>query len=164
MQPLILFTSSPNTSNTTWRVVDDGVMGGKSQGHAKVTEAGHLHFYGEVSLENNGGFSSVRYDLPKTQNISGYTKVVMRLKGDGIRFQFRLKAQANQRYSHIQYFETSGEWEEVQLPLRDFYASFRGRKLDLPNFEADQLEEITFLIANKKAQDFSLKVAEIRLE
>ena len=44
------------------------------------------------------------------------------------------------------------------------YPSFRGRKLNLPNFSEKAIEEITFLIGNKKAEKFALILDEIRLE
>ncbi|RXJ74271.1 hypothetical protein CS022_04220 [Veronia nyctiphanis] len=40
----------------TWLVVNDGVMGGRSSS-AVWTESGILHFRGNLSLENNGGFA-----------------------------------------------------------------------------------------------------------
>lgn len=52
------FNTFSNTNH--WVIVDDVVMGGKSSGHFKIDE-GKGMFYGEISLENNGGFSSVRY-------------------------------------------------------------------------------------------------------
>ena len=42
-----------------WFSVDDGVMGGVSKGKLSV-EDGTLVFSGKLSLENNGGFSSLR--------------------------------------------------------------------------------------------------------
>ncbi len=42
-----------------WYAVDDGVMGGVSQSGFRV-DAGAGCFGGEVSLENGGGFASVR--------------------------------------------------------------------------------------------------------
>jgi len=35
------------------------------------------------------------------------------------------------------------------------YPSFRGRKLDLPNFSHDYIEEIVFLIGNKKPENLN---------
>ena len=46
---------------TAWQVVDDGVMGGLSKGNFKSDKKkGNLIFAGNLSLENNGGFSSIR--------------------------------------------------------------------------------------------------------
>ena len=79
------------------------------------------------------------------------------IKGkDGKRYQFRVKRSVNDRYSYISYFETTGEWEEISIPLADMYPSFRGRKLDMANYSGDELSEISFLVSNKKAESFCL--------
>jgi hypothetical protein len=41
-------------------VVNDGVMGGLSQGTIEMTQNDSLLFKGNISLQNNGGFSSFR--------------------------------------------------------------------------------------------------------
>jgi len=160
--PTYLYDFTAKSQND-WSVVNDGVMGGLSEGYYNVNEDGNGVFKGEVSLENNGGFTSIR----KTVNFSeaqGYKKVIIRLKGDGKRYQFRLKRDLYDRHSYIQYFETSGEWEEIELRLKDFYPSWRGRSLDMPNFEANTIKELRFLIANKKPQEFELEIDYIALK
>lgn len=157
---IVDFTKESTTAN--WQIVDDGVMGGKSQGNFKVNEDGHGEFWGTISLENYGGFSSVRYQ-PKTIEIGKYKKVALRVKGDGKNYQFRLKGKANDYFSYITTFSTSGEWETINIDLNDLYPSFRGRKLNQPNFSGKNIEEITLLIANKKKESFRLLVDEIRL-
>jgi monofunctional biosynthetic peptidoglycan transglycosylase len=64
LQPLLDFTN-PKTS-LKWQAVNDGVMGGVSDGQFRVTEEKTLEFFGTLSLENNGGFTSVR-----TQPVDG---------------------------------------------------------------------------------------------
>jgi hypothetical protein len=154
------FTSK---STKDWSVVNDGVMGGLSEGYYTVNEDGNGVFKGEVSLENNGGFTSIRKTVDFT-DAQAYKKIVLRLKGDGKRYQFRLKRDLYDRHSYIQYFETSGEWEEIELRLKDFYPSWRGRTLDMPNFEANTIKELRFLIANKKPQEFELEIDYIALK
>ena len=44
------------------------------------------------------------------------------------------------------------------------YPTFRGKKLDMPNYDADGIEEIGFLIANKKAEHFKLEIDSILLK
>ena len=61
-------------------------------------------------------------------------------------------------------FKTTGEWQTVELKLAAFYPSFRGRKLNLPNYEAESFEEIVFLIGNKKNESFKLLLDKIELE
>lgn len=50
-----------------WSVVNDTVMGGVSSGRLAV-EDGVMFFSGELSLENNGGFASVRSPLIEPQS------------------------------------------------------------------------------------------------
>lgn len=153
--------SSPNPLYG-WQVVDDGVMGGRSAGNFSLNEAGHGIFQGKVSLENNGGFSSIRY-RGQSRNISEYKRCVIRLKGDGKRYQFRVKSSPYDRFSYIQYFQTTGEWQEVEMSLEDMYPTFRGRRLNMANFPGEQLSEIAFLIANKRAEAFRLEIDWIEL-
>jgi hypothetical protein len=146
-----------------WRVVDDGVMGGLSEGTFTVGEEGHGVFSGDVSLENNGGFSSVRHRTGIV-DISSATKVILTVKGDGKQYQFRVRDDAGSYYSYITVFSTTGEWEDIDIDLSDMYASFRGRTLDIPNFSGKQIEEITFLIGNKKNESFKLLIDKIVLQ
>lgn len=44
------------------------------------------------------------------------------------------------------------------------YPSFRGRKLAQPNFSSDHVEEIAFLIGNKKPESFKLMIDKIELK
>jgi hypothetical protein len=135
-------------------------MGGRSEGNFMVNEEGNGVFYGKVSLENNGGFSSLRHQM-ETADISGYAKAYLHVKGDGKRYQFRVKSSRYERQSYIAYFETSGEWETIEIPLKKMYPSWRGMKLDMPNYPAKTLEEITFLIANYRAEEFRLEIDKV---
>ena len=77
MAPQIIFDFNTDANIQNWRVVDDGVMGGKSLGNFRLDASGHGVFEGEISLENNGGFSSVRYGFEKMA-VQGHTKVQRR--------------------------------------------------------------------------------------
>lgn len=162
--PKMVFNFDKKANIQAWRIVDDVVMGGNSAGVFKLNQEGFGVFEGIVSLENNGGFSSVRYRSGKVAT-KGYTKVVLRLKGDGKNYQFRLKADASHYHSYITTFATSGEWQEVTIWLKDLTPAFRGRMLDMPNFSANHqyFEELAFLIANKKAEKFKLLLDKIEL-
>jgi NADH dehydrogenase [ubiquinone] 1 alpha subcomplex assembly factor 1 len=162
MNDFLLFDFNKKTNPSEWRIIDDVVMGGISDGKLKIDENGNGVFFGYVSTENYGGFSSVRYQM-KTIDISGFSKVSIRLKGDGKNYQFRIKDDINSYYSYITTFETSGEWETITLNLKDLYPSFRGQTLNLPNFNGGSLEEIVFLIGNKKDESFELKLDKIEL-
>ncbi len=161
--PMTLFDFTPKSDVSDWRTVDDTVMGGRSDGHFRLNEDGHGEYSGRVSLENNGGFSSLRYRMP-TIRIEGKTKVRIRLRGDGERYQFRTKTSDYDRHSYVTYFETSGEWEEIELELQTMEPQFRGRSLNMENYPAEMLSEIAILIGNKKEQDFKLELDWLRLE
>jgi hypothetical protein len=57
----------------------------------------------------------------------------------------------------------TSEWNTVRLKLSDFYPRFRGRSLNLPNFEADSIEEIALLIGNKKKEVFKSEIDKVYL-
>lgn len=162
MNPTTLFDFNDDTNPRSWRVVDDVVMGGRSSGNFTMNEEGHGVFSGDVSTENNGGFSSVRCQINRTE-VGNHTAVRIRLRGDGKSYQFRIKTNSSDYYSYITTFETSGEWEEIEIALVDLYPSFRGRKLNIPNFESSSFEEMTFLIANKRNEHFELWIDKIEL-
>ena len=159
----IIFDFNKNSDIENWIIVDDVVMGGKSSGTFKLSAEGHGIFEGTISLENNGGFSSVRYRFEKTL-IKESTKIIVKLRGDGKKYQFRIKTNSRDYYSYISPFSTTGEWQEIQILLKEMYPSFRGRRLDQPNFSNDYIEEITFLIGNKNQEIFKLLIDKIELK
>lgn len=152
--------SSSNSEN--WIIINDGVMGGLSQSSIEFTDDNTAIFKGRVRLENNGGFASVRYN-PETITTEQFTHISLKIKGDGKKYQFRLKSDQREEYAYVQTFQTTGEWEEIKLPLTDFYPSYRGRKLRIPNFNGPTIEEIAFLIANKKEENFEIEIDKISL-
>ncbi|TYB77239.1 CIA30 family protein [Bizionia myxarmorum] len=158
--PVYKFNSE--SKSTDWHVLDDVVMGGKSNGSFSINEDGFGVFKGEISLENNGGFSSVRHDC-KIKLEGDFKHFQMRIKGDGKPFQFRVKSNKTYEYSYAATFNTTGEWETINIAFADMPAVFRGRKLDLPTFPSNNIEEIGFLIGNKKTQTFKLEIDSIIL-
>ena len=128
MNSHIIFDFNQKAIIKDWVIVDDGVMGGKSAGSFSLNEQGHGVFEGSVSLENNGGFSSLRYSSERIL-VQDFTTIALKIKGDGKNYQFRIKSNTGDYYSYITTFSTSGEWQEIQIDLKDMYPSFRGRKL-----------------------------------
>lgn len=152
-----------NSKLHSWSIVNDVVMGGKSTSSISINTEGNAVFKGEVSLENNGGFSSLRHRFEKL-DISDFSKIKIRLKGDGKKYQFRIKPSMFNQYSYVYHFQTNGDWQTIEINLADFTPIFRGRKLDMPNFSGTELEEIGFLIGNKKQEKFELILDAIILE
>ena len=96
--------------------------------------------------------------------LGGYYKVIIKLKGDGKEYQFRIKNNRNTYYSYITNFKTTGDWETIIINLKDLYPSFRGQTMNIPNFTGDSFEEIVFLIGNKKNESFALVLDRIDIE
>ena len=163
MTQLTLFDFDKNSDLSQWKTVDDVVMGGRSDGNFYLSKAGHGVFTGTISTENNGGFSSVQYRFQKT-NTAPYKKYLLRIKGDGKRYQFRAKSDVSHPHSYVHYIQTNGSWQLVEIPFAQMYATFRGRKLDLPNFQGGALEQIGFLTGNKRNENFKLEIDFIKVE
>lgn len=159
----IIFDYSDLKTSKDWYVVNDGVMGGLSKGEFKFNDSGHAFFRGYVTTENNGGFTSVRHSFAK-KDVSSFKSVKLRIKGDSKTYQFRIKTNENQSYSYVQEFKTSGEWETITIPFNSFYPTFRGSKLNKPNYTGESMEEVAFLVGNKKKESFVLEIESITLE
>lgn len=158
--PIIIFNFSEKSGTDQWRIVDDVVMGGRSSGNFKLSATGTGLFSGNVSLENNGGFSSVRHNFNK-KDLTGCKKFVLKIKGDGKKFQFRTKTNARDYYSYVYTFQTTGDWQTIEIPFNEMTPAFRGRVLDMPSYPGESLQEIAFLIGNKKKQSFQLEIGKI---
>ncbi len=163
MKSLTFYDFSEQEDWSDWQIENDTVMGGRSSSELVRSDAGNALFRGSVSLENNGGFASVQYHF-SVFDMEGYSKAILRVKGDGKRYQFRIKAKLSDNYSFIHYFETNGEWQSVEIQLSEMHPVYRGRDVDQPNFHAEHIEEVRFLIGNKKPQEFALEIDKIMFE
>lgn len=159
---LNIFDFTQENSAEGWYIVNDGVMGGLSKGQfSRENDVGI--FKGKVSTDNNGGFTMIQNQFKTivTKNFKGF---VIKLKGDGKDYQFRVKSDRYQQYSYMHQFSTSGEWEEISIPFSNLVPRFRGRLVDLPNFDGSQIQEIAFLIGNKRDEAFELQIGSIHVE
>lgn len=158
-----LFQFTANTNPSRWTVVNDGVMGGLSKGRLSISDEGHGIFQGFVSLENNGGFSLIQHRF-EARNVKKYKALVVRLKGDGKNYQIRVKTDASDYFNYAFNLKTNGSWETISIPFEKMIPQFRGRLLNMPPFPGEQMEEVAFLIGNKKAEEFRLEIDKIELK
>ncbi len=157
-----LYSFSNETNLKEWRIVNDGVMGGISNSTFILTNDGNGLFSGHVSLANNGGFASIQ--LNKTFKLSEDMKyIVLRVKGDGKQYEFRIKNNIYQSVSYVHQFKTTGEWQNIQLAINEFYPQYFGQKLNRSNFNYKNIEQISFLISNKQEEDFKLLIGRISI-
>ena len=159
---MMIFNFEKKSDINDWRVVDDVVMGGVSKSKITINEVGNGVFSGHVSLENNGGFSSVRHQFGN-MDVSNYNKFIIRIKGDGKKYQFRVKSKLGEYHSYKYEFSTNKTWQTIEIPFKELVATFRGRLLNMPSFSNKTLEEIGFLISNKKEESFHFEMDFIKL-
>ncbi len=163
-RPVAEFEADEN-QKLGWKVVDDGVMGGLSKGKVSLDGKGILRFSGNLSLDNNGGFSSLRTDDLKL-DLAGCEGLVARVKGDGRTYQMRLGTEARYRGMEVSFmaeFPTrKGEWTEVRVPFSAFVGSWRGTTLKDEVFDPAKIRRLGLLLADKQAGAFELEVDWIR--
>lgn len=144
-------------------VVNDGVMGGLSQGRIEMTQNDTLLFKGNISLQNNGGFSSFRIG-GKLWDLSAWKGIEIHVRGDGRVYGLRATTDETFLRSSVSFtadFKTvKDEWVKLQIPFSKMKASWRGRKLDR-NFDPAQIKGLGIILADKTAGKFALEIKSI---
>jgi hypothetical protein len=146
-----------------WEAIHDVVMGGVSSGGITSTGEGSMLFEGVVSLENNGGFASIR-SLPDRRDLGAYDGIVLRLRGDGKRYKLNLRSDSG--LDGILYrtpFETTeGEWQTLRFPFSEFRAGFRGRAVpEAPELDPARIVSVGLLISDRQEGPFRLEIERI---
>lgn len=171
----LMLTTNANTLNINfggdhaandWFIVNDGVMGGKSQSELSSTEESLL-FQGIVSLENNGGFASIRSPYA-TFDLSSYKSVTIRYKSSGQDMGFVLAPHRVWYYPKYKAIlkQTDNEWQSSSFNLLDF-EEYRIGRLTGEMASADILKTIIrlgFITDNKKTGPFQFEIDFIRFE
>ncbi|MEN8661016.1 MAG: CIA30 family protein [Lentimonas sp.] len=141
-----------------WSASNDGVMGGLSRGGANIVDEG-MRFSGVISLENNGGFSSI--NTRGSFDLSAFEGIRFMVKGDGRSYQLRLSSDAVYRgrgavsFGHT-FTTQKGEWIEVFVPFSELNQTWRGRQLSGYDLNTADIRRVAFFLADKKSGDFSM--------
>ena len=143
-----------------WQIINDDVMGGVSQSEIIFNGTGTATFQGRISLENNGGFASIR-SKSHSYRLDGFMGLHVRIRGDGKEYQLRVRT--DNRFDGISYryrFATQPEtWMNIRVPFSDFVPTFRGRILsNVSPILPDQIQQVGFLISDKQAGNFRLEI------
>jgi peptide-methionine (R)-S-oxide reductase len=160
---MIFDFTSPETAGQ-WLIVNDDVMGGVSESEVALTGRQTMVFRGTLSLENNGGFASVRTQ-PQPYALVGYGGFQLRVKGDGRRYKLRVRTERTfDGPAYEQTFETVADtWTTVTLDFQDMTPTFRGQRLrSFPRLDSDKIQQISLMIADRQAGPFELEVDWIR--
>jgi monofunctional biosynthetic peptidoglycan transglycosylase len=142
-----------------WYTVDDVVMGGVSSSRVEIVEPNILFFSGSMSLENNGGFSSVRSKW-NIVDLSGFDGVLLRVLGDGNVYRLRIRTEGTG--GDVAYngaFETTpDEWIHVYVPFANMVPTYRGFVMDVDQLDATSIGSFGFMLSDKQTGDFGLQV------
>lgn len=147
-----------------WKPVDDRVMGGVSRSTMTWSGKETAVFSGQLSLEQGGGFASVRAVLPG-MDISEASAICLRVKGDGKRYKLVLgTATSSEDIRYQQPFATTaGCWETACLPIKDFVAKYRGRTADEAELlNSAAVNSVGLLIADRQDGVFRLEIEAIK--
>ena len=153
-------------AGSDWVVINDGVMGGKSNGSMHLKE-NSLVFKGDVSTANNGGFSTIRSRF-RSFDLSGYSVVSVRYKSEGHSFSMTLEDSKpfNTPYYKAEMPGEKDQWQTAKMSLFDFAEYILGRKTgnELTEDKLDKIIRLGFINAEKKDGEFSLEIDYILFE
>ena len=155
------------TAAEPWPNIDDPVMGGRSRSSMRI-EGGVAVFEGLVSLENNGGFASLR-SRPAEHDLSGFDGIALRILGDGKTYGVRLRTdsvapEARERntadgVSYQAKLATEARWAEVELPFVAFEPVFRGQLVrDYPALDPGTIKTFGLIITDQQEGPFRLEI------
>ncbi|MFN8739270.1 MAG: CIA30 family protein [Pirellula sp.] len=164
--PLTLFDFTGADAAKQWQTVNDGVMGGVSDGKFKITDTKTMEFFGTLSLANNGGFASVRTKARKLDLEKGDT-LIAKVRGDGREYMLNLyPAKSQVAYSYRAALPTKkDEWIEVKIPLDKLEATSFGRVLkNAGAVKPAEINSLGFMLGDKKAGSFKLEIEWIKIE
>ena len=152
-----------NQGSQPWDTVDDRVMGGVSRSSGTIQEEGTLLFSGTMSLESNGGFSSLRSNWEPI-DLSGSDGLLIRVLGDGRTYRMRVRTTATgSNVSYNSFFETrAGEWSTVYIPFNTMVPTIMGFQTNAGQLDPATISSFGFMLSDKQPGDFALQVDWIR--
>ncbi|SHM10917.1 CIA30 family protein [Vreelandella subglaciescola] len=159
-----LAADEAQTEAGRWYAVNDGVMGGVSKSGFHVAE-GEGRFVGETSLDNGGGFASVRREPEAFERtLASAEGIALRVYGDGRTYQLRLKSHTLGDTSayRVAFTPDAGEWQTLRFGWGEFEAVHRGKRLvQAPALSPETIYQLGLLIADRQAGAFCLRLSHI---
>jgi len=149
--------SNPSTLRDSW-IVNDGVMGGVSKSSLRQDVDG-MFFEGVVSLENNGGFASMRSSVRFPQ---GTQLIELIAKGDGKRYKLVLRTELAPRVTYVADFIALPTWQTYRFNLSQFKSTFRGRDVNAPTLSFSDVIDFGILISNNQAGSFAIQLKTLK--
>ena len=157
MEPLpLIFDFTEEDIDDQWIVVNDNVMGGRSEGGYSFRK-NRLIFSGNTNT-NGGGFSSIRTN-PTNFYLADRTGLHIRFKGDGRTYKLGVRIEGKP-VSYRSNFTSGNGWQEVRVPFNEMDVSWRGRPLSKEEHPLikSKIRSIEFMIYDKQDGPFKLQV------
>jgi monofunctional biosynthetic peptidoglycan transglycosylase len=145
--------TNPKTFRDCW-IVNDGVIGGVSQSSLRQDAHG-MFFEGLVSLENNGGFASMRSAMQVPQ---GSQLLELIARGDGKRYKLILRTQLAPRVTYAAEFIAEPTWQTYRFNASQFKTTIRGQVVSAPPLAFPDVIEFGILISNNQAGSFAIQL------
>ena len=108
-----------------WKVLDGGAGCGFT-----VNEAGNAVFSGRA------GDAAIQCDFEPV-DAAPFLSIVLGLKGDGRSYQLSLQTARDVPQVYTAQFQTSGEWETIEIPFADMVPAFPSQALVWLQIRAD---------------------------
>lgn len=161
--PTLIHRFDAPTTTHNWQPINDRVMGGVSTSRMSFDLAGHAVFEGTVSLENNGGFASVRTPLLdlRCADTAAYALTVC---GDGHTYKLNLRTDTGFDGLNYQaaFKPVLGQWSQIYLPVAVFVPIFRGRTVQgAALLQPELVRQVGLMISDRQAGPFRLLVKTI---
>lgn len=152
-----------------WRVINDGVMGGLSEGDVSFS-GGTVTFSGTINT-NGGGFSMIRtntfrFDEALDDVLAGAEYLRIRSRSANGR-GYELVTQDSTSNTAIMHFgdipvSDDGSWQEPLVPLTNLVASaFGTARADLSDFDLEQISTLGIILADGVDGPFSIELDRI---
>ncbi|MCU0622777.1 MAG: CIA30 family protein [Gemmatimonadaceae bacterium] len=159
--PVSLFEFDGPDASAAWSVVNDGVMGGRSQGFV-AGGTGTLRFTGTL-VTRGGGFTSMR--APREIDLTGAVGVELRVRGSGRPFEVEIDdgwRAYGRRVSRRAPFATTPEWAIVRVPFRVLRSTIFGQEVAAPAIDLARIRGIGVFLADGRDGPFALEIDYIR--
>lgn len=161
--PEIVIDFSNKNESWRWAPIDDSVMGGVSASRLVSSGDGSCVFAGDLSLENNGGFASVR-SAKAELGLEGSKGLSVKVRGDGKTYKLRLRMDGRMDgvSYEVSFPTTAGEWTEESFDLSEFRPTWRGRNVpNADDLDPSRVRSVTFMISDKQEGSFRLELASL---
>jgi monofunctional biosynthetic peptidoglycan transglycosylase len=157
--PLPFDFTDPDVADR-WTAVNDGVMGGNSEGGPAFT--GETLVFSGVTDTDGGGFSSIR-TRPADYDLGDADGLAVRYRADGR--QYEVEVHTGERAGGIPVTYRAplpvveGEdWHEARVPFSSFRASAQGRSLPERRLDPARARAVGLFIYDGKSGPFRLEV------